>query len=179
VLQENAMNRFGIYKLPGMHDVTADEAPRRLPRAAQHIDRLHPGRCNPHFEAVGSKIIVTAEGDTISPKSDSTQFVTLLYDTRTGTLDCGGALPDPDESWIKDGYHAAATVGDKQLWVLEADENTPFYLYECRRPHATLLVHLALTGKQATGILASHCLTQPSFLLSVFLLSEVNMLTTV
>jgi hypothetical protein len=68
MLQENAMNRYGIYKLPGMRDVTADEAPRRLPRAVQHIGFTLVGT-SPHFEAVGSKIVVTGEGDTISPKS--------------------------------------------------------------------------------------------------------------
>jgi hypothetical protein len=58
----------------------------------------------PHFEALGSNIVVTAEGDTISPKTDSTQFVTLLYDTRTGTLDCGrlcaGSGRVVDKGWL-------------------------------------------------------------------------------
>jgi hypothetical protein len=46
VLEEEAMNRFSIYKLPVMDVVTNDEAPRRLPRGAPPL-KLFVGRFNP------------------------------------------------------------------------------------------------------------------------------------
>jgi hypothetical protein len=87
----------------------------------------------PQFEALGSKIAIYGYSCVIFPNPNNSLFMTMLYDTKTGTLDAGRTLPDLpqlyDEVWIKDGYNTAATVGDR-ICVLEAVGNKPFYLYE-------------------------------------------------